>query len=63
MIWFMVNQKILRDKASKIASNLKHDGYQNGLASMVYKFFDKRSSGVSFQMVFENKQNWNVLNA
>ena len=53
----MVNQKILRDKASKIASNLKHDGYQNGLASMVYKFFDKRSSGVSFQMVFENKQN------
>ena len=38
------SDKVLRDKTSKIASNLKHDGYQNGLASMVYKFFDKRSS-------------------
>ena len=37
--------KVLRDKAFKIASNLKYDGYQRGLASMVYKFFDKKSSG------------------
>ena len=37
--------KILRDKAFKIASDQKYDGYQRGLASMVYKFFDKKSSG------------------
>ena len=37
--------KILRDKAFKIASNQKYDGYQRGLASMVYKFFDKKSQG------------------
>ena len=27
-----------------IASNPKYDGYQRGLASMVYKFFDKKST-------------------
>ena len=37
--------KVLRDKAYDIASNRKYDGYQRGLASMVYKFFDKKSSG------------------
>ena len=36
---------ILRDKAFNIAKNLKYDGYQRGLASMVYKFFDKTTSG------------------
>ena len=35
----------MRDKAFKIASDPKYDGYQRGLASMVYKFFDKKSSG------------------
>ena len=35
--------KVLRDKAYDIASNLEYDGYQKGLASMVYKFFDKKS--------------------
>ena len=39
------SDKALRDKAFKIASDTKHDGYQRGLASMVYKFFDKKSSG------------------
>ena len=39
------SDKVLRDKAFKIASNPKNDGYQRGLASMVYKFFDKKSSG------------------
>ena len=33
------------DKAFKVASGPKYDGYQRGLASMVYKFFDKKSSG------------------
>ena len=37
--------KRLRDKAFKIASDPKYDGYQRGLASMVYNFFDKKSSG------------------
>ena len=37
--------KLLRDKAFKIASNAKYDGFQRGLASMVYKFFDKKSKG------------------
>ena len=36
---------ILRDKAYDIASNPEYDGYQRGLASMVYKFFDKKSMG------------------
>ena len=35
---------ILRDKAYNIASNPEYDGYQRGLASMVYKFFDKKKS-------------------
>ena len=37
--------KVLRDKAFKITSDPKYDGYQRGLALMVYKFFDKKSSG------------------
>ena len=39
-----VSDKALRDKAFNIAKNLKYDGYQRGLAPMVYKFFDKKSS-------------------
>ena len=35
----------MRNKAFKIASDPKYDGYQRGLASMVYKFFDKNSKG------------------
>ena len=34
--------KILGDKAYAIASNPQYDGYQRGLASMVYKFFDSK---------------------
>ena len=30
------SDKILHDKALNIARNLKYDGYQRGLASMVY---------------------------
>ena len=39
------SDKVLKDKAFKIASNPKYDGYQRGLASMLYKFFDKKSKG------------------
>ena len=53
------SDKVLRDKAFKIASDPKYDGYQRGLASMVYKFFDKKSSGSgvaaepSYQFAYE----------
>ena len=33
------------NKAFNNAKNSKYDGYQRGLASMVYKFFDKKASG------------------
>ena len=39
------SDKVLRDKVYDIASNPEYDGYQRGLASMVYKFFDKKSMG------------------
>ena len=39
------SDKFLKDKAFKIASDSKYNGYQRGLASMVQKFFDKKSSG------------------
>ena len=41
------SDNVLRDKAFKTACDPKYDGYQRGLASMVYKFFDKKSSGSS----------------
>ena len=37
--------KVLRDKAFIIAKNIKPDGYQRGLASMIYKCFGKKVSG------------------
>ena len=39
------SDKVLRDKAYDIASNSEYDAYQRGLASMVYKCFDKKSMG------------------
>ena len=39
------SDKVLRDKAFNIKNDPKYDGYQRSLASMVYKFFDKKSSG------------------
>ena len=38
------SDRFLRDKAFKIASNPKYDGYQRGLALKVYKLFDKKSA-------------------
>ena len=37
--------KILRDKVFYIAKNLKYDGYQKGLSSIIYKCFGKNISG------------------
>ena len=49
--------KVLRDKVFKIASDQKYDGYQRGLALMVYKLFDKKSqgSGHSLQVATNNE--------
>ena len=54
--------KVLRDEAFKIASDQKYDGYQRGLASMVYKLFDKKSQGSgrpssSALQIANNKEN------
>ena len=43
------SDKVLRDKVHNIASNPEYDCYQRGLASMVYKFFDKKSTGGGFK--------------
>ena len=40
-----VADKILKGKAFDIAKDPKYDGYQRGLASMIYKFFDSKVSG------------------
>ena len=36
------SDKVLNDKAFNIANIPKYDGYQRGLASMIYKFLIKR---------------------
>ena len=38
------SDNVLKNKAFKIASDSEYDGYQRGLASLVYKFFDKKSA-------------------
>ena len=48
--------KVLRDKAFNIAKNPKYDGYQRGLASMVYKFFDKKSKGSGVNIPLESNE-------
>ena len=39
------SDKVLTEKPFEIRSDPNYDGYQTGLTSMVYKFFDKKSSG------------------
>ena len=53
--------KLLGDEAFKIASGQKYDGYQRGLASMVYKSFDKKSQGSGLVNKKENMQLANEL--
>ena len=42
-----VSDRALRDKTCNIAKNTKYDGYQRGLASVVYKCFDKASASTT----------------
>ena len=52
------SDKVWRDKAFKITSNPKYDGYQRGLASIVYKVFDKKSKGSGIT----NESNYQLAN-
>ena len=52
------SDKVLKDKAFKIASNPKYDGYQRGLASMVYKVFDTKLKGSGIA----NEPNYQLAN-
>ena len=52
------SDKGLRYKAFKNTSDLKLDGYQRGLASMVYIFFDKKSS----ESGIANEPNYKLAN-
>ena len=54
-----VADKVLCDKAFNIAKYPKYDGYQGGLASMVYKFFDGKTSGMGIKN--ENISNKEVV--
>ena len=44
------SDKVFRDAAFNIAENRKYDGYQRGVASIVYNFFVKKSSGSGVNM-------------
>ena len=38
----------MKDRSFEIARNCRYDGYQRALASMIYKFFDKKTElGIS----------------
>ena len=50
------SDKALRVKAFNIAKNLKYDGYQRGLASTVYKFFDIKLKGGGVNIQLESNE-------
>ena len=56
-----IADKIVKNKAFDIAKDPKYGGYQRGLASMVYKFFDSKVSGSGAKRIPENKQLANEL--
>ena len=48
--------KVLRDKAFNIAKDPIYDGYQRGLGSMAYRFFDKKTAGSGTKSMPQNEQ-------
>ena len=48
------SDKILRDKSFNIAKNKKYDGYQRGLAIMIYKFFEYFNQRISWRITQTN---------
>ena len=56
------SDKVLKGKTFANANNPKYDGYHRGLASMEYKFFDKKSKGRGIKNeIKENQQLANEL--
>ena len=56
------SDKILRDKVLNVAKNPKYDGCQRGFASLIYKIFDKKSSGGGIKSkIVSNKELWEEL--
>ena len=56
-----IADKNFKKRAFDIAKDPKYDGYQRGLASMVYKFFDSKVSGSGAKLIHENEQLANEL--
>ena len=54
------SDKVLKDKAFNIDKNSRYDGYQKGLASIVYKFLDKKSASLLDKSVSGRGVNINV---
>ena len=54
------SDKFLKDKSFEIANNLKHGEGQRELASIVYKFFDKKYKGNGINSIY-NQQLSNEL--
>ena len=51
------SDKVSRDRAFNIAKNLKYNGYQRGLASMVYNFLIKSLNVVMLVMNLNTMKN------
>ena len=56
-----IADKNKKKRAFDIAKDPKYDGYQRGLASMVYKYFDSKVSGSGAKLIPEKKQLANEL--
>ena len=58
------SDKVLEDKAFKIVRDPKYDSYQRGLASVLYKVFDKKSTSLkkSSGSGVVNKPNYQLAN-
>ena len=53
--------KVLKDKAYDITSNPKYDRYQRGSVSIVYKYFDKKSTENGFKKLKNTARNSSIL--
>ena len=56
-----ITDKNFKNRAFDIATDPKYDGYQRGLASAVYKFFDSKVTGSGAKLIPENEQLANEL--
>ena len=59
------SDKVLWDKTFNINKNPKYDGYQKSIASMVYKYFDRKtsSSGVNNEVKQKLSVGWRIAQA